>query len=187
MVALCSLATLLVRFSPADEAAAAAEHAVAMDELRAKRPARAPLKDLIPGLQYIRPMDGLRIYLGIALVIKGIYYIMNMSKLEGTLSEGLGETQNVISWFVVFAHVIGGASLALGFVSRVAAGLNAAVLAGAVIVHIMGTAEASLLGSNLSFQFTCFVFFTLLMLVWRGSGPFSLDHVLRVDSTKQPV
>jgi uncharacterized membrane protein YphA (DoxX/SURF4 family) len=186
LVASCSVCALLVRFSPADEAAAAAEHTDAMERLRAKRPARPPLKDLIPGLQHVRPMDGLRIYLGIALVIKGVYYIMNMSRLEGTLTDGLGDTQTLIAWFVVFAHVIGGASLALGFVSRIAAGLNAAVLAGAVIVHMMGTAETSLLGANLSFQFTFFVFFTLLLLVWRGSGPLSLDYLLRVDSRKQP-
>jgi uncharacterized membrane protein YphA (DoxX/SURF4 family) len=57
---------------------------------------------------------------------------------------------------------------------------------GAVWVHLMGTAEASLLGSNLSFQFTLFVFFTLLLLVWRGSGPLSLDHLLRIDQEKEP-
>jgi len=186
VVACCSVCALFVRFSPAAEKAAAEEHTDAMDRLRAKRPARAPLTDLIPGLRHVRPMDALRIYLGVALVIKGVYYIMDMSRLEASLAAGLGETQNVIAWFVVFAHVIGGASLALGFVSRVAAGLNAAVLAGAVLVHIMGTVETSLLGSNLSFQFTLFVFFTLLLLVWRGSGPLSLDYLLRVDSTRQP-
>ena len=157
-----------------------------MEKQRAKRPARAPLADLVPVFRHVRPMDGLRIYLGLALVIKGVYYIMNMSALESSLTNGLGEMQNLVAWFVVFAHVIGGAALALGFISRLAAGLNAVVLAGAVFVHVIGTAETSLLGSNLSFQFTFFVFFTLLLLVWRGSGPFSLDHLLREDLSRSP-
>jgi len=43
-----------------------------------------------------------------------------------------------------------------------------------------------MLGGNLSFQFTSFVFFALLLLVWRGSGPLSLDHLLRIDEEKEP-
>ena len=92
----------------------------------------------------------------------------------------------MIAWSVVFAHVIGGASLALGFVSRVAAAANALILLGAVVVHLVGAADTSLLGSNLSFQFTVFVFFVLLLLVWRGSGPLSLDHLLRIDQDVEP-
>ena len=110
----------------------------------------------------------------------------NMSELESTLGGGLGQEQTLIAWSVVFAHVIGGAALSLGFVSRVAAGVNALVLMGAVFVHMAGTAETSLLGSNLSFQFTLFVFFVLLLQVWRGSGPLSLDHLLRIDRDKEP-
>jgi len=186
LVAGCSFFTFLVRFKPADEKTAAAEHAKAMAARRAALADRVPLRDLIPGLKHVRPMDALRIYLGIALVIKGVYYITNMSALELTLGQGIGQGQTMIAWSVVFAHVVGGACLSLGFVSRVAAGLNALILAGAVIVHFAGTAEGSLLGGNLSFQFTLFVFFVLLLLVWRGSGPLSLDHLLRIDEEKEP-
>jgi uncharacterized membrane protein YphA (DoxX/SURF4 family) len=92
----------------------------------------------------------------------------------------------MIAWSVVFAHVIGGASLALGFVTRVAAGANALILAGAVIVNFIGTASTSLLGGNQSFQFALFVFFALMLLIWRGSGPLSLDHLLRIDDEEEP-
>jgi nitrate/nitrite transporter NarK/uncharacterized membrane protein YphA (DoxX/SURF4 family) len=186
LVAGCSLCTYLVRFSAKDEEEAAQEHAEAMARRREALSERVPLRDLIPGLKHVRPMDALRIYLGIALVIKGIYYVTNMSELEATLGGGLGQEQTLIAWSVVFAHVIGGACLSLGFVSRVAAGINALVLMGAVFVHLAGTAETSALGSNLSFQFTLFVFFVLLLLVWRGSGPLSLDHLLRIDREEEP-
>ena len=108
--------------------------------------------------------------------------IRSLGCVDSTLAvmpTGTGKT-------VVFAHVIGGASLALGFVSRVAAGANAVILAGAVVVHLAGTASTSMLGGNVSFQFTFFVFFALLLLVWRGSGPLSLDHLLRIDVEEEP-
>jgi uncharacterized membrane protein YphA (DoxX/SURF4 family) len=185
-VVLCSFAAVLVTFSLADEKQMAAEHAVAMERRRAELAGSPPLKDLIPGLKHVRPMDGLRIYLGIALLIKGVYFIMNMSRLEETVSDGLGQAQTMLAWSVVFAHVIGGACLALGFVSRVAAGANAVIMAGAVVVHMLGTEDTSLLGSNLDFQFTTFIFFVLLLLIWRGSGPLSLDHLLRIDREEEP-
>jgi NNP family nitrate/nitrite transporter-like MFS transporter len=186
LVAGCSALTLLVRFKAEDEKTAAEDYARAMERRRVAMAGRVPLRDLIPGLKHVRPMDALRIYLGIALVIKGVYFIANMSELELSLGAGLGQGQTMIAWSVVFAHVIGGACLALGFVSRVAAGANAVILAGAVVVHLVGDASSSLLGGNLSFQFTFFVFFALLLLVWRGSGPLSLDHLLRIDEDKEP-
>ena len=60
-------------------------------------------------------------------------------------------------------------------------------MAGAVLVNILGSAaDASFMGSNVSFQFSAFILFTLLLQVWRGAGPLSLDHFLRLDSDKEP-
>jgi uncharacterized membrane protein YphA (DoxX/SURF4 family) len=185
--------TFLVRFSPADEKAAAEEFNLAMARRREERKDRVPLHELIPGVRHLRPMDGLRIYLGVALFIKGIYFIMNMNELESAvnlgeqLPEEISLGQTMIAWSVVFAHVIGGASLFLGFVTRVAAAANAIILLGAVIVAITGsTMGGSLLGTNVDFQFTSFVFFTLILFIWRGSGPLSLDHLIRLDAEKEP-
>ena len=187
MVTLCAFSAFFVRFGEEEEQVAAKEHAVAMFERRATAAASTPWYELIPGIQHIRPMDLLRMYLGVALVIKGIYFITNMSDLEATLGSGetLGQGQTMIAWSVVFAHVIGGAGLALGFVTRVAAAANAVILLGAVVIGAVA-AEGSLLGADVTTQFAAFVFFTLVLLVWRGSGPFSLDHLLRLDAEKEP-
>ncbi len=184
----CSFFTYLVRFSPEAEAAAAKEFNKAMAERRAVAKQRPPFRELVPGLKHVRPMDALRVYLGVALVVKGIYFIVNMAELEATLGGDLGQGQTLIAWSVVFAHVVGGASLALGFVTRVAAGINGLILLGAVVMTLAGaTADpGSLLGGNVNFQFTALVFFSLLLFVWRGSGPFSLDHLLRIDAEKEP-
>ncbi len=188
LVACCAFFTFLVRFSPADEAAAAAEFKIATAHRREATKDRVPIHDLIPGIKHVRPMDALRIYLGIALIIKGIHFITNMASLEATLGGDLGEGQTMIAWSVVFAHVVGGASLALGFVTRVGAAVNALILLGAVVVTLATVSDASgsLLGTNVDFQFTSFVFFALVLFIWRGSGPFSLDHLLRIDEEKEP-
>ena len=164
-----------------------------MARRREERKDRVPIHDLIPGIRHLRPMDALRIYLGIALLVKGIYFIMNMADLEAAvnlgeeLPEEISIGQTMIAWSVVFAHVIGGASLVLGFVTRVAAAANAIILFGAVIVAITGSAVGgSLLGTNVDFQFASFVFFSLVLFIWRGSGPLSLDHLIRLDAEKEP-
>lgn len=187
LVSLFAFFTLAVRFSAADEVAAGEEYEKAMVKRREALKDVVPVRDLIPGIRHLRPMDALRIYLGIALVIKGVYFIMNMNELESNLGDELGQGQTMIAWSVVFAHVIGGASLFLGFVTRVAAAANAIILFGAVIVTITKSNMAGdLLGTNIDFQFTLFVFFTLVLFIWRGSGPLSLDHLIRLDSEKEP-
>ena len=184
--------SFLVRFSPAVEAEADRELQLAIADRREKSkatvPALAPVGGLATagGRAALRPMDLLRIYLGIALVIKGVYFIINMGELESTMVEGFGQNQQLVAWAVVFAHVVGGAALALGFATRVAAAANAAVLAGAVGVAISGSAISSLFGANVNFQFSMFVLVTLVLFIWRGSGPLSLDHMFRGEQEAHP-
>jgi len=172
----------LVRFSPAEEKEAQKELAKAVQtrkEIAAAKPPRKPLlPSLAPAMAHIRPMDALRIYLGVALVIKGIYFITNMGSVEQALSGPLPEWQTFVAWCVVFTHVVGGASLALGFVTRVSAGLNALVMLGAVGVHTFGTGVGGLFSTNVDFQLAFMVFFTLVLITWRGAGPMSLDRLL---------
>ena len=185
LVTLFSFFTFLVKFSTADEKAAAAEFDKAMARRREELKDRVPIHDLIPGIRHLRPMDALRIYIGVALIIKGVYFITNMAELEGQLGEDLGQGQTMIAWSVVFAHLVGGASLVLGFITRMGAAVNALVLLGAMIVSLAGATEGSVI-ENVDFQFTAYVFFSLLLLVWRGSGPLSLDHLARIDAEKEP-
>jgi NNP family nitrate/nitrite transporter-like MFS transporter len=187
LVVLFSFSTFLVRFSPADEKTAESEFAAAIARRRLEHKERPAWPDLIPGLKNLRPMDALRMYLGIALVVKGVYFIMNMAELESALGGQLGQSQTLISWGVVFAHVVAGASLALGFATRVSAAANAVVLFGAMIFSLVSADQSGLLMKNVDFQFTTFVFFCLILLVWRGAGPWSLDHLVNQDIQKDPV
>jgi len=107
-----------------------------------------------------------------------------MADVEGALAGPLPEWQTFVAWCVVFAHIVGGASLALGFVTRVSAGLNAIVLLGAVGVHTFGTKAGGLFSTNVDFQLAFMVFFTLVLITWRGAGPMSLDRVLGEEKTE---
>ncbi len=179
VVFLTSFVALLVRFSEEDEKAVAAEHSEALEHrARSARKPRFELPRPVVGRR-VTPIAVLRIYLGIALAIKGIYFIMNLDALEAQMGGSFGPWQDVIPWFVVLAHAVGGACLALGFATRFVAAVNAIVLGGAAVVHLTGTTTLEVLGANLDFQFAMLVLMTLLVIFWQGAGGFSLDRLLR--------
>lgn len=177
-----SFVALLVRFSPADEQAAAREHAQALtDRARIEKRPRFELPRPQSGHR-ITPIAVLRIYLGVALAVKGIYFIMNMDALEAEMGGSFGHLQTLVAWFVVLAHSVGGACLALGFATRFVASINAVVLGGASVVSFTGMESLSMLGANLNFQFAMLTLMTLVVIVWQGAGGFSLDRLARGDS-----
>lgn len=176
MVLLFSFATFFVRFSAAEEKTAKIEHgkAVAIQAALDAKDEKIKGPSLVPVLiREINPMDILRIFLGGALAIKGIYFIMNFQALEG-LAVNLGHFQAVVGWYVILAHVVGGFSLVLGFATRTYSLINIPVLIGAIFfVH---GKQGLFSGSEL--QFSMLVLVCLGVLAWAGSGKFSLDHVL---------
>ncbi len=181
IVAVCSFATFLVTFSPEAEAEVREEHDKALAHRAAAEKERVPWIHVPPlphVLSLIKPMDALRAFLGVALIVKGVYFIMNMQEFEVIVGT-VGQFQNVLSWYVVLAHVIGGACLAIGLATRFAAFLNITVVLGAVIfVH---SAEG-LFSSGQGLELTIFVLFALCLLLWRGSGYFSFDELIRYNS-----
>ncbi|MBW1875379.1 MAG: MFS transporter, partial [Deltaproteobacteria bacterium] len=172
-VMVCSFATLAVTFSPAAEKEAKREYDKALADRRAAELERAPAipRPALPELLgSLRPIAVLRIYLGVALAIKGIYFIMNMDAFE-QLSGTLGDLPTVVAWYVVAAHVVGGAALAIGLGTRFAALVNIPVLIGAILAASSG----GLFASDSTLQFTMFVLLVLALFVWQGSGKFSVD------------
>jgi uncharacterized membrane protein YphA (DoxX/SURF4 family) len=100
---------------------------------------------------------------------------MNMGEVE-RLAGGVGLMEDAVAWFVVFAHVIGGFCLAIGFATRLAAALNGAVLLGAIMfVH---SAEG-LFAATQGLQLSLFGLVALLLLIWSGSGKYSVDNFLK--------
>jgi len=183
LVLLFSFFALTVRFSEEDEKTVASEHASALAERARtrKEPRFAWPTTVSTSTRRVTPMTLLRVYLGIGLMVKGVYYITNMAELENQLGDQFGEIQNVIAWFVVAAHGVGGAALALGFVTRWVAAINAVVLAGATVIHLTGAGADQMIVENMDFQFSALVLVTLIVFVWQGAGRFSLDRLMRGD------
>ena len=185
VVLLVSFVAFAVTFSPEAEAEARVEHdeAIADRLLAVQEDAKKPgwgLPPLPELVSMINPMTALRVFLGVALTVKGIYFILNLHAFEALVGD-MGHVDNVMAWYVVAVHVIGGLALTLGIFSRAAAVVNIPVMIGAVFfVH----RHAGLFSSE-GLEFSIFVLFTLCLIVWSGSGKFSLDYLINHEQDEE--
>jgi len=124
-------------------------------------------------------LDCIRIYLGLGLLARGLLLISNTS--TGYMIDLLQKSGN--SWlmtgallhYVMLAHFIGGAMLAFGFLTRLAAVIQIPILAGAVfIVH----RQDGLFAMGQSLEFSALVLFLLIVFAVSGAGRLSLDHAV---------
>ncbi len=182
VVGFFSLATFLVTFTPEQEAEAKDEFDKALAERARLAPDRKPwitLPELPELVAAINPMTVLRIFIGVALAIRGIYFLVDMQAFEQIAGEGLGQMSTLAAWYVMAAHVVGGSCIALGFVTRLAAAANIPVLLGAVLfVH----SSTGLFSPDQGLELSIFVLVALGLMVWNGSGRFSLDRLLSGDA-----
>jgi uncharacterized membrane protein YphA (DoxX/SURF4 family) len=122
-------------------------------------------------------LDIFRVYLGLALLAKGIAFVRQGNVLFEQLREsGIGFGEGLLAHYVVIAHIGGGLLLALGLVTRLAAAIQVPVLAGAVIlVH----RQEGLFTPQMTLEFTILVLVLLVMFTVCGGGPLSVDAWLR--------
>ena len=129
-------------------------------------------------------LDVLRVYLGAGLFFRGLALLVTdtgLQQLAGASTPGLGLTG--LSVYVMSAHLIGGALLAVGLFTRLAALVQLPVLVGAVsLVHW----QDGLLSANQSLEFSALVLFLLVLVCLFGSGQWSLDARWRASSTAPP-
>lgn len=118
----------------------------------------------------------LRVYLGIALFFKGIYFIGHMTDLFEHISHSFQYVDFIFSHYVVLAHIIGGLFIALGLFTRYAALLNIPVLFSAIVFVKFKTGFFSV---GAEFELAVMVFMLLLYFVVQGSGNLSLDSYIK--------
>jgi NNP family nitrate/nitrite transporter-like MFS transporter len=175
---------LMVRFSTEQEAEAEAEFSKALENRRKLAAEHGPKRELIPALanmvRFATPMDVLRVFIGVALCIKGIHYIGNMERLTTMIESG--HFDNIVAWYVIGTHVVGGAALALGLGTRWAAFFNITVLIGAIFqVHL----AQGVFSETQGLQFAVLTLVTLCVVWWNGSGKFSLDSWIKDEPAAQ--
>ncbi len=180
LVTICSFAALLVTFSARDEEEAKKEQDKAIAERQKENEDRGVTgpSDFAIIAKAMTPFDILRVFLGGALAVKGIYFILNMKAIEAMAST-IGQFDTIIAWYVILTHIVGGVSLAIGFGTRICSIANAVVVGGAALfVH-----SSSGLFANVDLQFSVLTLCCLGTFAWAGSGKFSLDNYLKTHQT----
>lgn len=133
-------------------------------------------------------LDLVRIYLGLGLFVRGLLLITN-SNTE-FVSELVARTGQ--SWllsaallhYVALAHFVGGAMLAAGVLTRIAAAVQLPVLAGALfLVH----RHEGLMAASQSVEFSALVLMLLTVVTVAGPGPLSVDGEARAPVVLPPT
>lgn len=124
-----------------------------------------------PGLFF----DLIRIYLGIGLFLKAIWFMQNQQFLGDIFAQTgpLRFVPTAVAHYVILAHLAGGLLLMIGLLTRLAALAQIPVLTGAVFaVHLPRSVAVA---PRESFEFSALVLFLLVLIFLRGGGPWSVD------------
>jgi putative oxidoreductase len=118
------------------------------------------------------PTDLLRMYFGIALFLKGIYFITNIKEIFSMLSYQFPYVDFIFAHYVVLAHIGGGVCILLGFFTRYAALANIPVLVSAIFFV---QAKNGVFNTGTELELVVLVLVLLLYFVSEGSGILSAD------------
>jgi len=130
-------------------------------------------------------IDLIRVYLGIGLFVRGLLFISHAEGVAALvdLSE-FSLTSAALVHYVTFAHLLGGALLAFGLLTRFAALIQIPVLIGAVaLVHV----QEGLLTAGQSLEFSALVLFLLVVIFAYGAGRWSADYYVFVVDHEEEV
>ena len=123
-------------------------------------------------------LDILRIVLGLFLIYKGIDFLIHMGEMVSLLSSNqlmFGSFKVIIiGHFIVFAHIIGGALIAVGFFTRFACLLQIPILAGAILfINLPG--EMMRPYSEIIISIVVLLLLVYFLIV--GNGPWSYEKM----------
>ena len=123
-------------------------------------------------------LDILRIALGIYLIYKGIHFLINMSEMVGLLTTNqvmFGSFKVIVlAHFIVFAHIVGGALIAVGFYTRFACLIQIPILLGAILfVNLSG----DIFRPYSEIVSSIIVLLLLIYFLIVGNGPWSYEKM----------
>ena len=122
-------------------------------------------------------LDIIRIFLGIAIFIKGIFFIQNSDALlEIMQSSQIKGWAFIVEHQVAFTYLVGGILIAMGLLTRVAIAFSLLVFFGSIFCCLTNTGFFSVY-SDLAFSVVVFVLLIFFM-VW-GPGKFSVYAYMR--------
>jgi uncharacterized membrane protein YphA (DoxX/SURF4 family) len=124
-------------------------------------------------------LDIIRVVLGIFLVFKGIDFINHMDRLTNLMgrSRFLGSLSlGLLAHYIVFAHLVGGALIAAGLLTRLACLVQIPILIGAVFFI---NSSAGILAPYDVLWLSVIVLLLLVFFLIAGSGPLSVDRQMK--------
>jgi uncharacterized membrane protein YphA (DoxX/SURF4 family) len=121
-------------------------------------------------------IDLVRMYLGVGLFVKGLYFLMHKEEMLKLLEgpDNMVFAQGAVAHYVIPVHLVGGLLLAIGLLTRLAALAQMPILIGAICYVWMP--RVLLFEQRQSFEFAALVLFLLALVFVYGGGRFSLDH-----------
>jgi putative oxidoreductase len=122
-------------------------------------------------------VDLIRIYLGVGLAIKGVFFLLHPE----TLRTGAASLPPALVGMVPYIHLAGGILLAVGLVTRVAALIQIPVVAGALVA--VNLPRMTGMAAREAFEFSALTLLLLVLIALWGGGPLSLDHKLRTKAS----
>ena len=123
------------------------------------------------------PIDLLRIFLGVFMIYKGIYFIRNSSYLAELLSDFDGYLVMMLSThYLGIFHFVGGIMIVFGLLTRLAIVVQLPILIGAVAINFIGVMNSqNLLEASI-------ILLISLFFLFFGSGKHSMDYDLKMQS-----
>src|SRR5436309_15778701 len=123
-------------------------------------------------------IDLVRMYLGVGLFVKGLYFLMHKEEMQKLLegADNVVFAQGAVAHYVIPAHLVGGLLLAIGLLTRLAALSQIPILLGAIFyVHLPKT---MLIQPRENLEFSALVLFLLILIFIYGAGRWSVDYRL---------
>ena len=130
-------------------------------------------------------VDLVRIYLGIGLFIKSIWFMTHQDYLNQLIAkaENLVFVQAAVAHYVIPVHLVGGLLLAVGLLTRVAALAQIPILAGAIFYVYLP--QVMFVEPRQSLEFSALVLFLLILILIHGGGRWSVDYLLSKKSLSE--
>ncbi|MFL0352763.1 DoxX family protein [Xanthomarina sp. GH4-25] len=122
------------------------------------------------------PLDVLRIALGVLLFIKGIHFVSNTELLVELIKPMNNYAGSMImAHYVAASHLVGGALIVFGLLTRWAVIAQLPILIGAIIINFVGEFNTTnLLMATITFLVCVFFMF-------YGSGKHSSDYYFKMQ------
>ncbi len=126
-----------------------------------------------PGGPKDLPYALIRMFLGLALFVRGLFLFLNPDALTQLVDDN-----TLYMWFswIAISHLVGGAMVMAGFLTRLGALVQIPVVGYAVFfIH----AKQGLMMGGQSLELATMTLFLLLIVLIFGAGPYSFDSNMK--------